>query len=97
MSNAYIVSIVGGRDQETKLDLKCYDFKWWKTLSNNDKSICVSGDYQTILSLISQRKEHYVPGRKESVKKHTSEKNTLPMIKSKLRFNKQLINLLTHA
>ena len=39
VSDAVIVSMVGGIDQENKLDLRFYDFKEWKTLGENDKSV----------------------------------------------------------
>ena len=34
-----IVSIIGGRNQQTKLDLRFYGFREYKTLSENDKSV----------------------------------------------------------
>ena len=34
-----IVSIIGGRNQQTKLDLRFYSFREYKTLSENDKSV----------------------------------------------------------
>ena len=38
MSNSGIVSIVGVRDQNTRLDLRFYNHKECKTLINNDKN-----------------------------------------------------------
>ena len=37
--DASVESIVGGRDQQTKLDLRFYDHKEYKTLSNEDTSV----------------------------------------------------------
>ena len=39
VSDTRIASMVGGRDQQTKLDLRCYNIKEHKTLSNKDKSV----------------------------------------------------------
>ena len=38
MSDAGIASMVGGRDEQTKLDLRFYYVKEHNTLSNEDKS-----------------------------------------------------------
>ena len=39
VSDAVIVPIVGGRDQETKLELRFYDFKEFNTLRNKDNDV----------------------------------------------------------
>ena len=39
MCDSGIVSMAGGRDKNAKLDLRFYNYKEYKTLSENDKNV----------------------------------------------------------
>ena len=94
-----ISSIIEGIDQETELDIRFYDHKEPNTLSNKDSGVFSKWQLSNHTEF-GQSKKRVLDSRKIGKENQLKlQKNTITalIMKPKLRFNNQLISLLTCA